>query len=224
MRSFPLAMKLVCLLLIAMLATACGGGGGGGKSAASASQTGASGSGNGAPTIQGQPGRSVLAGQAYSFQPSANDPDGDRLTFTATNLPSWASMNATTGRIIGTPTSADIATYSGITMRVSDGSASASLGPFSISVTDIGTGTATISWLPPTQNVDGSALTNLTGFQVLYGREPDDLAQSVTLTNPSLSTYVVENLSSGTWYFAVVAVNTVGTGSALSDVASKTIS
>jgi hypothetical protein len=36
--------------------------------------------------------------------------------------------------------------------------------------------------------------------------------------------YVVENLSSGTWYFAVVAVNAAGVSSPLSNTASKTVS
>jgi hypothetical protein len=220
--SLWLLVKSGCLLSVALLATGCGGGGG--SSAASAPQTGGSGSNNAAPTIQGQPGGSVLAGQAYSFQPSANDANGDTLTFTATNLPSWASLNASTGRVTGTPASVDVATYDGISIRVSDGSASATLGPFSIVVSDVGTGTAAVSWVAPTQNSDGSTLTNLAGYQVLYGRQPDDLGLSVTLNNPSLSTYMVENLSSGTWYFAVVAVNSAGAGSALSEVASKTIS
>jgi hypothetical protein len=35
---------------------------------------------------------------------------------------------------------------------------------------------------------------------------------------------VVENLSSGTWYFAVVAVNGTGVTSQLSNTASKTVS
>ena len=86
------------------------------------------------------------------------------------------------------------------------------------------TGTALLSWMPPTQNVDGSTLTNLAGYEVLYGRSPDDLSQKVTLSNPGLSSYVVENLSSGTWYFTVVALNSDGVSSPLSNLASKTIS
>ena len=39
-----------------------------------------------------------------------------------------------------------------------------------------------------------------------------------------MSRFVVENLTSGTWYFAVVAVNASGVSSSLSNVGSKTIS
>jgi hypothetical protein len=118
---------------------------------------------------------------------------------------------------------ADIGTYAGITITVSDGRSSATLGPFSITVTDAGTGSATLSWLPPTQNSDGSPLTNLAGYQIRYGLNRDDMSNVVSLDNPSLSIYVLENLTSGTWYFAVSAVNSVGVTSPLSNVASKTI-
>jgi hypothetical protein len=220
MRLFQSAVrKLGGLVVVALLLAGCGGGGG--DSTAAGSQDGTT--GNAAPTIQGQPGTAVLAGQAYSFQPMAHDPNGDALTFSVTNLPDWATFNASTGRISGTPTAADVATYTGITIDVSDGSASAMLGPFSIAVTAGGSGTALLNWVPPTQNSDGSTLTDLAGYMVLYGRSANDLQQSVSLTNPSLSSYMVENLTSGTWYFAVVAVNTVGASSQLSNVASKTI-
>jgi hypothetical protein len=207
---------------------ACGGGGGGGsKGTATATQppaaTPPAGGTNSAPTIQGQPGGSVVAGQSYSFQPSARDADSDTLTFTVSNLPDWASFDQATGRLAGTPASADAGTYSGITIQVSDGQASASLAAFSITVSDIGTGTATVSWMPPTQNSDGSALTDLSGYQVHYGRDAEALDQSITLDNPSLNAYVVDNLGEGTWYFAVVAVNAQGMTSAFSNLASKTI-
>jgi hypothetical protein len=165
----------------------------------------------------------VLAGQSYSFQPSASDADQDRLTFTVANLPRWAAFDAASGRLSGTPTAADIATYSNITITVSDGRANASIGPFAIAVTATGSGVATLSWTPPTQNSDGSSLTDLAGYQISYGRSAEDLGQFISVTNASVSTYVVENLTTGTWYFAVSAVNARGITSPLSNVASKTI-
>jgi hypothetical protein len=44
-----------------------------------------------------------------------------------------------------------------------------------------------------------------------------------TQTNPNETTYTVNNLRPGTWYFAVSAYTTNGTESAPSNVASKTI-
>lgn len=219
---------LALTLLVTL--SACGGGGDGSDSAgvnppAANVPPPASGSGsNRAPTIQGQAATSVVAGQSYTFEPTASDPDGDALTFSATNLPAWATLNAATGRISGTPTAADVSNFTGITITVSDGRTSASLAPFNVAVTQIGTGSATLSWSPPMQNTDGSVLQNLAGYEVLWGRSPDALDQHATLNNPSLSTYVVGNLSPGTWYFAVVAINSDGASSAPSQVASKAIS
>ncbi len=166
-----------------------------------------------------------MAGQAFSFQPTASDPNGDTLTFSVTNLPDWASFNSSTGRISGTPAAGDVATYSGIAVRVSDGQASASLPTFAITVMQAGAanGSATLSWVAPSQNADGSPLTDLAGFQVQYGRNEGDLSQVVTLNNASINRYVVENLSAGTWFFSVAAINSRGVLSAGSSVASKTI-
>ena len=83
-----------------------------------------------------------MAGQAYSFQPSASDPNGDTLTFSVTNLPAWATFNASTGRLTGTPSATDVATYSNISISVSDGQASASLNAFAITVADTVVGRA----------------------------------------------------------------------------------
>ncbi|MET0090650.1 MAG: putative Ig domain-containing protein [Candidatus Thiodiazotropha sp.] len=68
--------------------------------------------------------------------PSASDADGDALTFSIVNRPSWASFNSSTGELSGTPSLTDAGTASDIRISVSDGSATASLSPFSISVTN----------------------------------------------------------------------------------------
>jgi hypothetical protein len=223
-RTYLPGLAAGCLVLATLLVAGCGGGGGGSADSASANPPPAS--GNVAPTIVGTPGATVVVGQAYSFQPSANDANGDALRFTATNLPSWATLNAQTGRVSGTPTAAQVGAYANIGITVSDGAANASIGPFTITVTDMagGSGSATLSWTPPTQNSNGTTLTNLAGYEVRYGQSADELGQAVTLSNPSINRYVVENLGSGTWFFAVVAVASNGATSALSETASKTIS
>ena len=75
------------------------------------------------PTISGSPATSVTVAQAYSFTPSASDPDGQALTFSIVNKPSWAAFNTSTGRLSGTPAAANAGTYSGIAISVSDGAA-----------------------------------------------------------------------------------------------------
>jgi hypothetical protein len=214
-----------CLLLVSVLLAGCGGGGGGGEGASTGDSSAPGSSTNAKPTVTGTPGSTVVVGQTYSFQPAAADPDGDRLSFQVANLPSWASFSQETGRISGTPTAQEVGSYANITITVSDGTASATLGPFSIAVNAVGAGggSATLSWTPPTENNDGSSLTNLAGYEVRYGQNRDNLDQTVQLNNPSLTSYMVENLGSGTWYFAVVAVNAAGATSTLSNTASKTV-
>lgn len=88
-----------------------------------------------------------------------------------------------------------------------------------------GTGSATLSWTAPSENSDGSALTDLGGFKIYYGGELTQLTNTITLTNPGLLTYVWSDLSVGTtYYFTVTAVTRTGVESARSDVVSTTIS
>lgn len=181
---------------------------------------------NRAPTISGSPATSVNAGTAYNFQPSAADADGDTLMYSIQNKPSWATFSTTTGKLSGTPSSGG--THSGIVIAVSDGKGgSASLPTFSITVAAAppppANGSVTLSWTPPTQNTDGSTLSNLAGYRIQYGSSQSALTQTIQITNPGMATYVVTGLSSGTWYFAVKAYSSGGAESANSNVVNKTI-
>jgi hypothetical protein len=175
------------------------------------------------PTITGSPLTSLLALAGYTFQPSASDPDGNPLTFSITNRPAWATFNTANGSLTGTPALTDIGTSSSIVITVSDGQASASLPAFSIAVLATATGNAVVRWTIPTTNTDGSPLSDLTGFRVVYGRTSTTLDQTANVNNPSLSVFTVENLVSGQWYFAVYAVNSRGVTSEISNLATKFI-
>ena len=178
---------------------------------------------NRAPTISGTPLLSINVLTAYSFQPSASDPDGNTLTFSIQNRPAWATFNTGTGRLSGAPALTDIATFSNIIISVTDGTATASLPAFSLAVVQTATGNVTVNWTAPTTNTDGSALTDLDGYRILYGRATDTLDQSVPVNNPGLTSFTVENLAQGTWYFAVVALNSAGAESSQSNVATKSV-
>jgi hypothetical protein len=179
--------------------------------------------GNRPPVISGTPLTSLTVSTAYSFQPSASDPDGNTLTFSIQNKPAWATFSTTTGRLSGTPALADIATFSNIMISVSDGTSLASLPAFAIAVLQMANGSATVSWTAPTANNDGSALTDLAGYRVAYGRSAASLDQSVSVNGVGLTTYRVEGLAVGEWFFAVYAVNTQGIESEGSNIATKTI-
>jgi hypothetical protein len=178
---------------------------------------------NRAPTISGTPATSVNAGSAYNFQPSGSDADGDTLTYSIQNLPSWATFNASTGRLSGTPQAAAAGVYSGIVISVTDTKDTVSLPAFSITVNEPANGSATLSWTPPTENTDGTNLSNLAGFRIQYGTSATALTQTVQISNPGVVTYVVTGLNSGNWYFAIRAYNSGGAESANSNVVSKTI-
>ncbi|MDM8549901.1 putative Ig domain-containing protein [Desulfobacterales bacterium HSG2] len=90
---------------------------------------------NNAPTISGEPPASVNEGSAYTFVPTAGDPDsGDTLTFSVSGPPAWASFDTETGELGGTPGEEHVGTASDIVISVSDGKETASLSPFAITV------------------------------------------------------------------------------------------
>ncbi|MDT8388512.1 MAG: putative Ig domain-containing protein, partial [Thiogranum sp.] len=102
---------------------------------------------NVAPTISGTPqtrvgavddvSTAVLTGgmtSTYSFTPTASDADGDALTFSIVNKPTWAVFDYTTGALTGTPTAAELGTTVAVTISVSDGTDTTSLAAFDVSV------------------------------------------------------------------------------------------
>lgn len=181
---------------------------------------------NRAPTISGTPPTSVTAGNAYSFTPTASDADGNALTFSISNKPAWAAFSTTTGKLSGTPSSAQTGTSSNIIIKVTDSKgASASLPAFSITVSSGSTssGSATLSWTPPTENTNGTTLTNLAGYRIYYGTSSGAMTQRITVANPGTARYVVDGLAAGTWYFNVRAYTTAGVESASSNSATKTV-
>jgi fructose-specific component phosphotransferase system IIB-like protein len=84
-------------------------------------------------------------------------------------------------------------------------------------------GEATLRWDPPTQNVDGSPLTDLAGYRVHYGPSPNELHQAIDIPNAGMNAYVVSDLAPGVYYFAMRAVNAEDEASDLSNIVTKTI-
>jgi len=175
------------------------------------------------PTISGQPITALNAGTAYMFLPTASDTNGATLTFAIQNKPSWAVFNASTGELAGTPEASDVGSYNGIEISVNNGASTSALPAFSISVTQSSNGSATLSWIPPTTNTNGTPLTNLSGYRIYYGTSSSSLTQSVQIANSGITNYVIDNLSPATWYFTVVSYNNANVESPLSEVVSKTI-
>src|SRR5690606_5102868 len=179
---------------------------------------------NSPPTIHGTPQPIVLQETPYVFEPEAEDADGDILHFRVANAPPWATFESATGRLLGTPTAADLGTYPDIQITVTDGADDALLEPFSITVTAIANGAVELTWAAPTENIDGSPLTDLAGYRFYWGTQPDDFSNSITIDSPGIVTYVLEDLVPATYYFSATAVNAEGAESDPSDTTTLTIS
>lgn len=178
---------------------------------------------NSPPVISGTAPAGAMIGEEYLFTPAAVDADNDVLTFSATNLPPWAEIDPMTGSLSGVPMLGDSATYTGITISVSDGTMSDSLPAFNITVDQIGTRSVTLNWTPPTQNEDGSQLIDLIAYKVYYGTAQGNYPNEIRIDNPGISTYVVDNLAPNTYFFVSTSINASEIESDFSNVASKVV-
>jgi hypothetical protein len=177
--------------------------------------------------LTGTPATSVTVGQSYAFQPTVSA-STSKVTFQIQGKPVWATFNASTGALTGTPAVANEGTSAGISITATNGSSSASIGPFAIVVKAAApagpaTGSATLSWTPPTENTNGTPVTDLAGYHIYYGTTEGAWTSTITVLEATETSYVVSGLAPGTYYFAVVAFNTAGEDSPESNVASKTI-
>lgn len=66
---------------------------------------------------------------------------------------------------------------------------------------------ATLEWTVPTTQTNGSTLADLAGYRIHYGKSVTSLDKTIEIRNPSVSSFVVEGLAPGTYYFAVTAFN-----------------
>jgi hypothetical protein len=225
-------LSLSVLLIGGLLLAGCGGGSvgtGGSPDAAAAAATPAS-----APPpaltpveLTGTPATSVTAGQNYLFQPKVSQ-GGGVVTFSIQAQPTWATFDADTGALTGTPATANEGTTGSITITGTNGSSKSSIGPFAITVNapappPPATGSATLTWTAPTENTNGTPIAGLAGYHIYYGTTENTWTTTITVASPTETSYVVSGLAPGTYYFAVVAYNAAGMDSPQSNVLSKTI-
>src|SRR5690606_12733718 len=111
-----------------------------------------------------------------------------------------------------------------VTVTDANGAAT-SLPAFTIAVSPPATtGSAELSWTPPTQYTDGSNLPNsqIIAYRIYQGSSASDLREIAEVGNSSTS-FTVQDLASGTHYFAGIAVASGWIESTFSAVGSKTI-
>jgi truncated hemoglobin YjbI len=176
--------------------------------------------------ISGTPATTAEVGQFYSFTPTVVASAGSSLTYAVANMPAWAQFSAATGTLSGTPSTGGAATDANIVVSVSNGAQSAALPAFNITVQSAPfttAGTATVSWSEPTENTNGSPLTNLAGYAIRYGTSSTALNTEVSVTSAAATSVEIANLSPGNWYFEVAAINTANVESQFSAIVGKTI-
>ena len=198
----------VAVALAGLLLSACGDDSGGSPDSARDASAGRN--TNTAPFIDGAPAAEVVYSEAYNFEPSASDPDGDDVFFEIMNIPSWASFEPATGELSGRPSLGDVGLYDDIVISVSDGIVDKALPAFSITVVENATGTISVTWRPPTQNEDGSSLIDLAGYVIHYGMTSGVYDNEIRIENPGLTSYVIEGLVAGTYYVAMTSFNSAG--------------
>lgn len=198
-----------CALVTLLLAVSgCGGSGDAPRTAAPPA--------NSPPIIGGSPPGAVESGSLYQFVPNATDGDGDNLTFSVANPPPWADFDSTTGELSGTPDDTDVGSYGNIIISVSDGTASDALSPFTIDVAPPQRVTATVSWDAPTQDSDGSSLSDLDGYRVYFGTSSGTYDQMVTVSDSAILSIRIIDLEPGRYFFAVTAIDDDGNESVTS--------
>jgi len=182
--------------------------------------------------VMGAPPTSVIDGQAYDFTPAAVVIGSASVWFSIENLPPWASFDTLTGRLQGIPIDDDVGSWGDIRISITDGSLTATLPAFAITVQPAqipqpnpspadpppAARSVTLSWLAPIANTDGSALVDLAAYRLYSGATATTLEPLVTLAQPGLTRYVIENLPFDAHCFAITAVNSLGVESDLSAV------
>ncbi len=175
------------------------------------------------PTISGTPATSVMAGQPYSFTPVASSPRGGLLTFSIANQPTWATFNATSGQLSGTPPATAVGNYSNITISVNDGTATASLPPFTITVqASVAPTNYAFTWT-------GVADARVTGYRVYWSTAPFSSGTAPTtvdvgnVTSFPFTRVTLGNLASGTTVYMSVAALGSGLESPLTSPVSTAI-
>ncbi len=173
-------------------------------------------------SISGSPAQFVEVGSSYEFRPSVSNVAGAVLTFAILNKPSWAIFDAATGSLMGTPGPSNVGSSGTIAITVSDGGVTSALVTFSIQVTQ-GTadGTASLSWVSPPVNSNGTL--EVEGYHIYFGNSSANLTHVVNVESPNATSFVINSLPAGNWYFGVASYNAQKVESRMSAIVNVSI-
>jgi hypothetical protein len=131
---------------------------------------------------------------------------------TCTASGGWSGTLDTSGSLTVGPLS------SGTTFSLScSGSGGSALQMIAVAVV----GPVALSWVAPTENVDGTALTDLAGYRIYYGNTSRSYSEMVQVGDPAATSHTL-NLASGDYYIAMTALDAAGNESSYSNEVIKT--
>lgn len=87
-----------------------------------------------------------------------------------------------------------------------------------------GSGTAIeLAWIPPATRADGVylSLSNIAGYRVYVGSDPDNMSLTVDLADNSITEYAYLASGAQKYYFGVTAYDTSGRESGMSNIIYK---
>jgi len=73
-----------------------------------------------------------------------------------------------------------------------------------------------LSWMRPTENVDGSLLTDLAAYRIYYGQQSRDYDNSILIDDPATTSYTFQ-AGSGEYFVGMTAIDADGNESGLSN-------
>lgn len=167
--------------------------------------------------LSGTPTTVVSAKTRYSFSPSSYVQSDEGFRFEIANKPAWATFDPIWGRLSGLPTEQDIGETRDVSISLVSGDQRATLPPFTIKVAAPVAGVAakpprfvTLRWVPPSDNVDGTPLTDLAGYVLLLGSSPGDLRPLRTLDAQASPMAVLSDLPHGYNFISIRSYNRAG--------------
>lgn len=180
-------------------------------------------SSNSTPVANAGSDQSVAVGSYVTLNGSGSyDSDGDTisLTWSFTSKPGGSSAALSNTAIVNPLFFADVEGNYVVSLVVNDGENQSTTDLVTINVSS---GVATLSWIPPTQNADGSPINvdDLTGYKIYYGTSSGSYLNEVDVGNNT--NYIISNLSAGIYYFTVTAYDADGNESSYSNEVSKTV-
>ena len=84
-------------------------------------------------------------------------------------------------------------------------------------------GITTLTWIVPTQNELDEPLTDLAGYNIRCWADAGRYTNTIHVSDPTVTSYVIEELAPGKYFCAISAIDKDGDESALSIVVAKSV-